>query len=358
MRYSTVPLTEDVTSKVMKKLFAIWIPIFCALALLAAEPKVPAMPDAVTQNAVASLKNGLEVYSMMGIGTKKTWESITNQMFMLKLSSGKWIEDKPVPGVAGRLGASAVGVKGQVFVFGGYVVDGQGNELTVGDVNSYVPEDHRWYRAEDIPIPVDSPVVGATHDRYVYLVGGRSKNGPVNNVQVYDVEKNSWSQGTAFPGTPVYGHAGGIADETIVFVDGARKEGTGYAASDECWMGKIDKKDPAKIEWSKLPAHPGPGRFGIVASGWDREHKVMFSGGTLVPHNFKGLDADGKPVQLSPVTFAYQLHGNRWETITDNTYDVRADTRGILFTPLGPFVLGGTLSNSAVSARVLVLPKK
>ena len=135
MRYSTVPLTEDVTSKVMKKLFAIWIPIFCALALLAAEPKVPAMPDAVTQNAVASLKNGLEVYSMMGIGTKKTWESITNQMFMLKLSSGKWIEDKPVPGVAGRLGASAVGVKGQVFVFGGYVVDGQGNELTVGDVN-------------------------------------------------------------------------------------------------------------------------------------------------------------------------------------------------------------------------------
>jgi hypothetical protein len=37
---------------------------------------------------------------------------------------------------------------------------------------------------------------------------------------------------------------------------------------------------------------------------------------------------------------------------------VRADTRGILFTPLGPFVLGGTLKNSAVSARVLVLPKK
>ena len=219
------------------------------------------MPDAVTGNAVASLRNGIEVYSMMGLGTKKTWDAVTNRMFMLKLSSGKWMEGKPVPGVAGRLGASAMGAKGQIFVFGGYVVDGQGNEITVGDVNSYVPEDHRWYRAADIPIPVDSAVIGLTHDRYIYIIGGRAKNGPVNNVQVYDAEKNTWSQATAFPGTPVYGHAGGIADETIVYVDGAKKEGTGYAVSDECWMGKIDKKDPNKIEWSKLPPHPGPGRF-------------------------------------------------------------------------------------------------
>jgi N-acetylneuraminic acid mutarotase len=343
----------------MKKRLLLSFPVFCAVLLIAADQsKIPPMPDAVTGNAVAFLRNGLEVYSLMGIGTKKTWDSITSNMFMLKLSSGKWMEGKPVPGVAGRLGASAAGVKGQIFVFGGYVVDGQGNELTVGDVNSYVPEDHRWYRAADIPVPVDSAVIGVTHDRYLYLVGGRSKTGLVNNVQVYDAEKNTWSQATAFPGTPVFGHAGGIADETIIYVDGAKKEGTGFVASDECWMGKIDKKDPNKIEWSKLPPHPGPGRFGIVASGWEREHRVMFSGGTLVPHDFKGLAADGKPAELSPVTFVYQLHGNRWETVTEDTYDVRADTRGIVFTPIGPFVLGGTLKNSAVSARVLVLPKK
>jgi N-acetylneuraminic acid mutarotase len=218
----------------MKRLLPFVLPILCALALLGAEPKIPPMPDAVTGNAVASLRNGIEVYSMMGLGTKKTWDAVTNRMFMLKLSSGKWMEGKPVPGVAGRLGASAVGAKGQIFVLGGYVVDGQGNEITVGDVNSYVPEDHRWYRAADIPIPVDSAVTGLTHDRYIYIIGGRAKNGPVNNVQVYDAEKNTWSHGTAFPGTPVYGHAGGIADETIVYVDGAKKEGTGYVVSDEC----------------------------------------------------------------------------------------------------------------------------
>jgi len=316
------------------------------------------MPEAFTENAVATLKNGIEVYSMMGLGTKKTWDSVSNKLYVLRLSSGKWAEGREVPGVAGRLGSSAIGVRGRIAVFGGYVVDGQGNEFTVADVNSYNPEERRWYRAADIPVPVDRAVIGVTHDRYIYLVGGRSKNGPVNNVQLYDAERNTWSQATPFPGAPVFGHAGGVADETIVYVDGARKNTTGPVASDECWMGKIDHKDPNKIEWTKLPAHPGPGRFGIIAGAGEHDHRILFSGGSTTPHNFKGVDEQGKSFEMSPVTFAFELHGNRWETISEDTYDVRADSRGIAFTPIGPLIVGGTLKNTAISARVLALPKK
>src|ERR1035437_1141790 len=141
----------------MKKLPIFLLPVLCAVFLLAADqPKIPPMPGAVSSNAVASLKNGIEIYSVMGVGPRKTWDDITNKMYILRLSSKKWIEGHAVPGVAGRLGASALGVRGQVFVFGGYVVDGQGNEITVPDVNSYMPENHRWYRAADIPVPVDS----------------------------------------------------------------------------------------------------------------------------------------------------------------------------------------------------------
>jgi N-acetylneuraminic acid mutarotase len=345
----------------MTKRLLTLLPLVLALFLIAADqPKIPPMPLAVTSNAVASLKGGIEIYSIMGMGTKRTWDDITNKMYMLSLKSGKWLEGRAIPGVAGRLGSSAVGAKGQIFVFGGYVVDGQGNQYTVGDVNAYLPDDRRWYRAADIPVPVDSAVIGLNHDRYVYLIGGRSKSGPVNNVQVYDIEKNTWAQATSFPGTPVFGHAGGLSDDTIVFVDGAKNAGEGagnYAISDECWMGKIDKKDPNKIEWSKLPPHPGPGRFGIVAGG-EREHRVLFSGGMTAPYNFKGLTAEGKPAEISPVTFAFDLHGNRWDTITEDTYDVRADGRGIVFTPIGALIVGGTLKNSAVSARVLAIPKK
>ena len=140
--------------------------MLCAVFLLAADqPKIPPMPTALSNNAVASLKNGIEVYSLMGVGPKKTWDDITNKMYVLRFKSGKWTEGRAVPGVAGRLAASAVGARGQVFVFGGYVVDGQGTEITVADVNSYVPEDSRWYRAEDIPVPVDSAVIGLNHDQ-------------------------------------------------------------------------------------------------------------------------------------------------------------------------------------------------
>jgi len=345
----------------MRKLPAFLLLVLCAVVLLAADqPKIPPMPAAVSGNAVASLKSGLEVYSLMGVGPKKTWDDISNKVYVLHIASAKWSEGRPVPGVAGRLGASAVGTKGQIFVFGGYVVDGQGAELTVGDVNSYVPDQKRWYRGEDMPVPVDSAVIGINHDRYIYLVGGRSKNGPVNNVQVYDAEKNTWSQATPFPGTPVFGHAGGLASDAIVYVDGAKKNtgaGAPYVASDECWLGKIDHKDPNKIEWSKLPPHPGPARFAIVA-GPERDHKILFSGGTTVPHNLKGLDAEGKLAEVSPVTFAYDIHGNKWEDISEDTYDVRTDSRGILNTPIGPMILGGMVKNLAVTARAVILPKK
>jgi N-acetylneuraminic acid mutarotase len=345
-----------------KPFFSLSLVLCAVLFLLGAdESKIPALPNAVTNNAVVSLKGGIEVYSLMGIGTKKTWDDITNRVFELRMKSGKWVEGRPVPGVAGRLGSSAIGARGKIYVFGGYTVDGQGNEYIVSDLNVYLPDERRWYRGADLPVPVDSAVIGVAHDRFIYIVGGRSRNGPVNNVQVYDAEYNVWTQATAFPGSPVFGHAGAVADEAIVYVDGAKKDPAGankYVASDECWIGRIDKKDPNKIEWSKLPTHPGAGRFGIVAGAGEHDHRILFSGGTTTPHDFKGLDADGKPAEFAFVTFAFELHGDRWETIEDDTEDVRADTRGIAFTPIGPLVVGGLLKNSAISARVLELPRK
>lgn len=346
----------------MTKPFFFLLLVLCAVLLLAADqPKIPALPIEVTNNAVASLKSGTEVYSVMGIGTKKTWNDITNRVFELRMKSAKWVEGRPVPGVAGRLGSSAIGAKGKVYVFGGYTVDGQGRESIVSDANTYLPDERRWYRAADLPVPVESAVIGVTHDRFIYVIGGRSRSGPVNNVQVYDVERNVWTQATPSPGTPVFGQAGGVADEAIVYVDGAKKDPADsgkYVVSEECWIGRIDKKDPNKIEWSKLPAHPGPGRFGIVAGAGEHDHRILFSGGTTTLHDYKGVGADGKPPELSLMTFAFELHGDRWETIEEDTEDVRADTRGIAFTPIGPLVVGGTLKNSAISARVLVLPKK
>jgi N-acetylneuraminic acid mutarotase len=338
-----------------------WIfPVLCSNLLFGADhSKLPPLPAPVSGNAVASGKNAQDLYSLMGIGGKKTWDDISNRVFTLHLGAAGWREVRPVPGVAGRLGAVAVGVKNKIYLFGGYVVDSAGSEIIVPDVNVYLADEGRWYRAADIPTPVDSAVAVVSQNRYIYLIGGRSKNGPVNTVQLYDAEKNTWADAAPAPEGAVYGHAGGIADDTIVFVDGAKKNpgrGVPYVASDECWLGKIDRKDPAKIGWTQLPAHPGPGRFGIESG--TQEHRVIFSGGTTSPHNFKGAAYDGKPLQASSFTFAYDVHANHWETLSEDTPDPRSDASAILETQYGAVILGGLKENGAPTAEVFLLPKK
>ncbi len=345
----------------MKKLPVLIFLLLCAATVLAADQKkIPPMPAAVSGNAVAVFENGLEIVSIMGVGPKRTWDDVTNKVYIMSLAHPKWREGRTVPGVAGRVNAAAVGAKSLIILIGGFVVDNQGVELTLHDVNVYEPNARRWSRGKDIPVAVDSAVAGVIHSRFVYLIGGRSPNGPVNNVQVYDLEKDTWSQATPFPGAPVFGLSGGVADEAIVIVDGAksgREGGPRYVASDECWLGKIDHKDSTKIEWSKLPAHPGTARFAIAGGGNNRDHRIFFSGGTPTPHDYKGMTYDGQPTEASAITFDYDLHHHQWETISDDTYDPRADSRGIVFTPIGPLVLGGMVRNMAVTARVTQLPQ-
>jgi N-acetylneuraminic acid mutarotase len=347
----------------MKRLLALLVLLGCSAALLpgAEERTLAPMPVAVSGNAVASLREGLDLFSMMGVGPRKTWDDVTSKFFVLHLASGKWYEGHPVPGVIGRVNAAAASAKGrEIVLMGGFVVDASGAERPVADVNVYEPTIREWSRAQDLPIAVDSAVVGV-HDRFVYLTGGRSSSGPVNNVQVYDVEKDSWSSATPFPGTPAFGQAGGVADEDIVIIDGAKPGPAGgprYVASSECWLGKIDHKHPDKIEWSKLPPHPGPARFGIASGGSDHYKRVYFSGGTSTPHDFKGVSYDGKPPEVSAFTFAYDVHSHKWETLSDNTFDPRGDGRGILISPYGPVVIGGMNENLAVTSRVTLLPRK
>src|ERR1700675_1117475 len=81
----------------------------------ASEPKIGPMPSAVSNNAVATShagEAGQKTFSFMGIGAKKTWDAVTASAYELDVSTGKWTEKRPVPGVAGRLAASAVALNG------------------------------------------------------------------------------------------------------------------------------------------------------------------------------------------------------------------------------------------------------
>jgi len=116
-------------NSVSRKLLAALLYLCAASALYAAEePKLNPLPAPVSNNAVAIShdEGGARIFSFMGIGPKKTWDAITTSAYELDPGSGRWTEKRPVPGVAGRLAASAVALHDQVFIFGGYVVDAQG----------------------------------------------------------------------------------------------------------------------------------------------------------------------------------------------------------------------------------------
>ena len=71
-------------------------------------------------------------------------------------------------------------------------------------------------------------------------------------------------------------------------------------------VGKIDHHDLTKIQWSKLPNHPGTARYRIAAGGWEKDDLIYFSGGRTIP-NFNGIGYDGRAAEPSPVTFAFSV---------------------------------------------------
>ncbi len=331
---------------------------------MAEDAPLSPLPSPLSNNAVAISHDsgGAKIFSFMGIGPKKTWDAISTSAYEMEVSTGKWTEKRAVPGVAGRLAASAVALHDQVFIFGGYVVDGQGGESTVSDLNVFVPVENRYYRGKDIPIPVDDAVIGVYRDRFIFLIGGWSstKNDAVNNVQVYDIEKDVWIQATPLPGTPVFGHSGSIVGDTIVYVDGAYKNPNGanpkYVASEECWIGKIPHKgDLTKIQWSKLPPHPGKARYRIAAGAeppGKKAARIYFSGGTDNAYNYNGIGYDGKPAEPSPVTFAFNARRQGWETVNEATPNPTMDHRGLLVTHRGLVIVGGMEKGQQVTAKV------
>lgn len=321
----------------------------------------PDLPVPLTNNAVASavIDGRAHVFSFLGLGPGRDHRAITTAAYALDVAAGRWDRLPDVPGPAGRLAATAQALGDKVYVFGGYAVAADGAETTSPAVDIFDLRSRRYSRGAETPVPIDDTVSGVWRQRLVYLVSGWSTDRNVADVQIYDPAANAWRAATPIPGTPVFGHAGAIVDDTIVYCGGARMQPgqtPKYGLSAECYRGDIDPADPATIAWQAIAPHPGAARYraaaGAVQAG--ATSGVLFVGGTANPYNYNGVGYDGQPSEPEASTWLYDVTGRAW--IPGPLVPAASmDHRGLVSADDRWWIVGGMGTGQMVSPAVTVL---
>ena len=169
-------------------------------------------------------------------------------------------------------------------------------------------------------------MIGVNHDRYIYLVGGRSKNGPVITFRS-TTRRKCMEPGHSSSRYSCLRPCGSSCRRHHCLCrwreEGSRPIARRMLLPTNVGWAKSITRIRNKIDWSKLPAHPGPGRFGIVAGAGERDHEFCSPAAPPTRITSK-VWAGRKLAEISPVTFAFEVHGSRWETITEDTFDVRS----------------------------------
>lgn len=317
------------------------------------------LPIPMSNNAVA-LAEGLDgptLYSFNGLKSGKTWQDTSNAAFACIVSIKDCEEIASVPVSEGRLASSAITVGDKIYLFGGYTVAENGDEVSTPEVFAFDPTTKKYKRLADMPTPVDDMVVLPYKNRYIYLVSGWHDEGNVGLVQLYDVEFDTWSLATEFPGKPVFGHAGGLANHSMIITDGVAVAGLvdgkrKFAAAPFAWRGDIDPGDPQRITWRAVEAHPGGPRYRMAATGDGDRGMILFAGGGDNPYNYDGIGYDGVPAKPTDRVFGYDLKADQWTELSKLAAP-SMDHRGLVKSGDNYYIMGGMDGDQAVTARIM-----
>lgn len=338
------------------------LPLWAFLTLLinpivyaATQTQLSAIPVPVSNNGVVQVKVNSNWYwiSFSGLGTNKGYQDVHNRTFAFDVSKNKWLEKSPVPiakpinGLVGRLASVATAIDETAYVFGGYTVAKDHSEVSVPDVYAYHVLSDKYQALAPMPVPVDDTIALPYNNRYIYLISGWHNDGNVNLVQVYDTKTDKWQQASPFPGKAVFGHAGGIVDNTILVCDGVRvdvhlNKRRSYAAETACYRGEIDSQTPHKIAWFKVEHPTGESRYRMAAKGIvsnTNNKEIVFIGGSNNPYNYNGIGYNGMPSEPSDQIWRYNIKAAQWLITTTDTATM--DHRALLELNGELFTLGG-----------------
>lgn len=335
-----------------------------ALADGPAWTELASLPVTISNNAVTSVDNGdgtTTIYTFMGIIDPLDEDTITPLSFRITLPGGEWesIADAPLLNGLAKIGANAVTIAGEVYLIGGYSVEGF-SETTEHRLFRYDADAESYVELAEIFFEVDDTVTGVYRDRYLYTVSGW--HGPSNDnirfVQVYDTQTDDWSFASSIeqPLPGLFGHAGTIIGDRIVYLDGVNTAG-GFLISDRVFVGQIDPEkvgDVTEIEWLEVDPHPGLPTYRAAGSqGGTSDERLLLVGGTDNPYNFDGMGYDGNPSFPLDQVLTYDPSTDEWETIiARGKRPPTMDHRGLVRAGDAWVVVGGMTAPGATTDQV------
>lgn len=362
----------------MQKILIFLLFTTCSFSLFA--KPLPDMPEAVTNNAVAIVNDGNNDYllSFMGMGKTKTYSAIHNKAWALKLSDtdAQWHSLNAVPYIEklpGRLAATAVGINSNAYLFGGFTVSKDHQEVSSADNYRFSIKDKRYNRIADMPVAVDDSAALAYKDRYIYLLSGWHQHGNVNLVQVYDTQTDTWAQASPLPIPAVFGQAAGIVGNEIVMCDGVTvtpllDQPRTFSASPICIYGKIKPENHLRIDWQLLPHYsqnivnrlPKPlplAHYRMAAAGDKQSKQIVFIGGSSNPYNYDGIGYNYVPSAASDMMHRFDLTSHQWHS-AELLETASMDHRGLIIYKDQAIRVGGMLNHQSVTNQVISIPLK
>ncbi|WP_350432452.1 kelch repeat-containing protein [Shewanella sp. H8] len=362
---------------------------------------IASLPQAVSNNAVALVHSNGQSYllSFMGIGQGKTNKEVHNLAWALSLSaeSAQWKSIAAVPHVAplaGRLASIAIGINDKAYIFGGYTVAENNDEISTVDNYQYSISTNQYTRIADMPVAVDDTTAAKYQQRYIYLFGGWHNDGNVNLVQVYDTKTNSWAQASPIPAPAVFGQAVGIVGNQLVLCDGVKVQANinarrSYQASPVCLYGEINPDNHLRIDWQLLPHYSvsthiktskpqttessnnqlstnttesnslitATAHYRMAATGINTTAggEIVFLGGSDNPYNYSGMGYNGRPSEPNSYGYRFDLATKQWLTPFELSQP-SMDHRGAVCWQHNFLRVGGMLEHQHVSQQVLTTP--
>ena len=237
------------------------------------------------------------IYTIGGVNAATG--AVSKSVYKFNTKTEQWSKGADL--TVGRYTASAFTYNSKIFYIGGYHPKGQNFFLPVDNVSIYDIATDTWSEGAPMPVALGDYGAGQYKDSLIYLIGGLDGTESLSSVYIYNASADTWTTATNMP-TDRYGFAAGIANNVIVLMGGSSTAtGKIYSTS---FKGTIDLTDPTKITWIKNDNYPAGSAFrpgGTAVKNGLKEY-VYFTGG----------DPSGQGTEVKGNTWAYDATADSW----------------------------------------------